>query len=222
MRAPARKLEVMENVSWTYELPTTGAASEGLEEYEVRTADGTHVGVGLGLVEREGERLVLVDAGLMPPLLHRRIAVPWHDVSHVDHAALVVHLGVDRSALDDVALVLDPRQAVHRPGAEAQRVRLPDALTRPAPPGEGPTDRSSAIWLAVLAAAAPLSLFAVVTIWMARGLEGWEYCLLAIPFVLAAVAVALEGYRLFREPHLGHTREARSAAESRPNALPHA
>ncbi len=202
----------MEKASWSYELPPAGAASAGLEDYEFRTADGEHVGIGLGLVRRGVEMFVLVDAGAMPPFIHHRIAVPWAQVSEVDHAALVVQLSVDRARLDDVALVLDPGKALHGPGADAVRVELPAALVRTAPPGEGPAERSSAIPLALLAAAAPFSMFLIVTVWMARGLRGWEYGLLAIPFVLAGLAVGLEGYRLYREPHVGRASRTRAAA----------
>jgi hypothetical protein len=211
----------MKQAAWTYELPPTGAASEGLEEYEIRTADGQHVGVGVGLVGKAGETFVLVDAGSLPPFLHRRIAVPWQSVAEVDHAALVVQLSVDRAGLDGVALALDSRKAVHGPGADEVRVQLPAALTRPVPAGaEGPMDRSSAIGLAALASAAPFSLFVLITVWMTRGLEGWEYGLLAIPFVLAALTVALEGYRLYREPHVGHGHGAHGVAERRASPPP--
>jgi hypothetical protein len=202
----------MEHASWSYELPPAGAASEGLEDYEILTAEGHHVGIGLGVVRRGTTTFVLLDAGAMPPLVHRRIAVPWAKVADVDHAALVVRLSVDRADFDAVGLALEPGKAVHGPGAEAVRVRLPDALTRPAPPGAGPEERSSAIVLGLLAAAAPFSMFLIVTVWMARGLQGWEYALLAIPFVLAALAVGLEGYRLFREPHVGHEARAGTPA----------
>jgi hypothetical protein len=202
----------MKYAGWTYELRPTGAGSEGLEEYEARSAEGEHVGVVVGLVRRAEEMFVLVDAGAMPPFIHRRIAVPWTQVSGVDHSALVVQLSVDRARLDDVALALDPGKAVHGPGAEAVRVELPAALVRAAAPGEGPAERSSAIPLALLAAAAPFSMFLIVTIWMARGLRGWEYGLLAIPFVLAGLAVALEGYRLYREPHVGRISPGHAAA----------
>jgi hypothetical protein len=211
----------MEKVAWTYELSPTGAASEGLEEYEIRAADGEHVGVALGLVRRESETFLLVDVGALPPFVHRRIAVRWQHVADVDHAALVVQLAIDRAGLDEVALALDPKTAVHGPGAEAERVELPSALMRSAAPGaEGPMDRSSAIALALLAAAAPFSLFVLITIWMTRGLEGWEYGLLAIPFLLAALTVVLEGYRLFREPHVGHHLQAPPAGQSRSSAAP--
>ena len=198
------RLRAMKQAVWTYELPPTGAGSEGLEDYEARTSDGEHVGIVVGLVRRGDESFVLVDAGPLPPFVHRRIAVRWEEVAEVDHGALVVHLSVDRAALDDVALALDPKLAVHGPGAEAPRVPLPAALTRAVPAGTaGPSERSSVVGLALLAAAAPFSLFAITTVWIARGLGGWEYALLVIPFVLAALTLALEGYRLFREPHVG-------------------
>lgn len=204
----------MKEAAWTYELPPTGADSEGLEDYEARTADGQHAGVVVGLVRRAGELFVLVDAGAMPPLIHRRIAFRWQDVAEVDNDALVVQLAVARAGLEEAALALDPEKAVHGPGAEGERVtRLPAGLTHPVPPGvEGPAERGSAILLAVLAAAAPFSLFAIAAVWIARGLGGWEYTLLAIPFGLGALTVALEGYRLYREPHLARGARPRPAA----------
>ncbi|HUP33228.1 MAG TPA: hypothetical protein VM184_09370 [Gaiellaceae bacterium] len=204
----------MRHAAWTYELPPAGADSEGLEDYEARTADGQHAGVVVGLVRRGGELFVLVDAGAMPPLIHRRIAFRWQDVAEVDNDALVVQLAVARAGLEEAALALDPEQAVHGPGAEAERVtRLPAELMHAVPPGvEGPAERGSAILLAVLAAAAPFSLFVIAALWIARGLSGWEYALLAIPFVLGALTFALEGYRLYREPHLARGARPRPPA----------
>jgi hypothetical protein len=163
---------------------------------------------------------LLVDMGAMPPFIHRRIAVRWEEIAEVDHAALVVQLSADRAGLDGVALALDPQKAVHGPGAEAARVtHLPAALTHPVAPGaEGPVERASVIPLAILVAAAPFSLFVIVTVWIARGLEGWQYGLLAIPFVLAALTLALEGYRLYREPHVGHGPHALRLPEPRSHA----
>jgi hypothetical protein len=213
----APTMSTMRVAAWTYELPPTGGASEGLEDYEIRTAEGVHVGVGLGVVASTSSTFLLADAGVMPPLVHRRIAIPWERVADVDHDALVVSLSVDRDALDEVALGLDPKRAMHGPGAEARRVDLPAALIRPAPPGsEGPVDSGLTVTLGLLAAAAPFSLFVLITIWITRGLSGWEYALLAIPFVLAAVTVALQGYRLFRAPHRGHHSRAVPATESGP------
>jgi hypothetical protein len=193
----------MERAGWTYELPPTGAGSEGLEEYEARSADGEHLGVVAGLVRRAEELLLLVDAGAMPPFVHQRLAFRWEDVAEVDHDALVVHLAVDRAGVDGAALALDPKLAVHGPGADAVRAELPAALTHAVPAGAGgPAERSSVVGLGILVAAAPFSLFVIVAVWIVRGLSGWEYALLALPYVLAGLALALEGYRLFREPHV--------------------
>jgi hypothetical protein len=205
----------MKQAGWTYELAPTGAASAGLEDYEARTADAEHVGVVVGAVRGAEGVFVLVDTGAMPPFVHRRIAVPWEDVGEIDHASLVVQLAVDREGLDEDALALDPKKAVHKSGADAVRAELPAALVRPVVPGTGPEERNSVLLLGALAAAAPFSLFVLITVWIARGLEGWEYALLMIPFVLAALTVALEGYRLYREPHLGRGSRIRALAAPR-------
>ena len=211
----------MERAGWTYELPPTGAGSEGLEEYEARSADGKHVGVVVGLVRRAREVFVLVDAGAMPPFIHRRLAFRWEDVAEVDHGALVVHLSVDRAGVEEAALALDPKLAVHGPGAEAVRVDLPAALTHAVPAGAGgPEERGSVVALGVLVAAAPFSLFVIVAVWIVRGLSGWEYALLATPYVLAALTLALEGYRLYREPHVGHGAGRAGAAPRTPTPGP--
>jgi hypothetical protein len=161
---------------------------------------------------------VLVDTGVMPPFVHRRIAVPWQDIGDIDHASLVVQLAVDREGLDEDALALDPSRAVHGAGADAVRAELPAEFLHPAVPGTGPEERNSVLLLGALAAAAPFSLFVLITVWIARGLDGWEYALLVIPFVLAALTVALEGYRLYREPHVG--RGTRSRAPAAPRRRP--
>jgi hypothetical protein len=219
MRRPhgaRERSQAMKYAGWSYELPATGAASEGLEDYEARDAEGEHVGVVVGLVRRAEEMFVLVDAGAMPPFIHRRLAVRWEDVAAVDHAALVVQLAVDRAGLEEAALGLDPKNAVHGRGAEAARTPLPVALTGSVPAGtEGPVERGSAVVMAALAAAAPFSLFVLVALWIARGLSGWEYALLGLPFVLAALTVALAGYRLYREPHLGRGRRGHGAVAPR-------
>jgi hypothetical protein len=69
-----------------------------------------------------------------------------------------------------------------------------------------------------LAAAAPFSLFIIVAVWVSRGLSGWEYGLVAIPFLLAALTIALEGYRLYREPHVAGAGRGRLAATSQPDS----
>jgi len=196
----------MVHAPWTYELPGTGSPAENLDDYEARAADGAHVGIVTGLVERDGERYLLVDAGRVPPFLHRRLAFRWKDVTLVDHDALVVELAGDHAHLDESALALDPALARRGAGADAVRVRrLPVELSRSAVPGlEGPVEGASALLILALGALSPWSLLAIVALWTTRGLTGWELAAFAVPVLLALAAVGVAGYRLYREPHLGH------------------
>lgn len=200
----------MVHASWTYELPVLGSFAENLDDYEARTADGAHAGIVSGLVEREGERYLLIDAGRLPPFLHRRLAVRWQDVDFVDHDALVVELALDRAGLEAVALSLDSSLARHDASAEALRVHdLPRELARSAAPGgEGPVDGPSALVLLSFAALGPWSLLLLVALWTTRGLGGWERAAFAAPVLFVLLTLALGGYRLYRERHVGHHRHA--------------
>jgi hypothetical protein len=200
----------MVQAAWTYELPITGADAENLDDYEAHTADGAHAGIVTGLVERGGERYVLLDAGPLPPLLHRRLAVRWQDVILVDHDALVVELAGDRTQLAATALVLDPALARHDARAEAVRVHeLPAELVHTVAPGvEGPIEGPSKFIALALAALGVYSLLGIVAVWSARGLAGWEFAVFALPFLLVVCAFVLAGYGLYREPHAGRHRAA--------------
>jgi hypothetical protein len=223
MPAPgaAATMGSMVQAPWTYELPAWGSFAENLDDYEACTADGGHAGLVTGLVQRDGALYVLIDAGPLPPLVHRRLAVRWTDVAAVDHDALVVRLAVDRAGLDERALALDPEKARHGPGAEAARVRyLPAGFAERVTAGlEGPVDRLSGLVGLALAFSSPLSLLLVVSVWSTRGLAGLEYAALAAPALLAALAFILAGYRLYREPHRGqHAVADRAAAAGPPRA----
>ena len=198
----------MVQASWTYELPATGTWAENLDDYEARSADGAHLGVVSGLVDRAGDRYLLVDAGRLPPFLHRRLAIRWDDVAAVDHDALVVELAVDRTEIEAKALLLDPALARHDATADAARIHdLPAELAQPAPAGAaGPVDGTSAFVLIALASLGPWSLLVIVAFWSTRGLHGWELASFAAPVLLTVLTIAVGGYRLFRERHLGHGR----------------
>jgi hypothetical protein len=58
-------------------------------------------------------------ADTLPSLSLRLLRRRGMDVAEVDHAGPVVQLSVDRAGLDEDALALDPRKAVHGPGARA-------------------------------------------------------------------------------------------------------
>jgi hypothetical protein len=193
----------MAHAAWTYELPATGSFAENLDDYEARIADGGHLGVVTGLVERDGAVYVLVDAGRLPPLVHRRLAFRIEDVAEIDHDALVVTLALARAQLTDKALALDPLLAVHGPGADA--VRVHDLGVPPAVPGtEGPTERIASLVALAAAALSAYALLVVVAVWAAHGLSGWQFLAFALPALIALVALVAVGYRLYREPHAGH------------------
>ncbi|HZD87918.1 MAG TPA: hypothetical protein VE088_07930 [Gaiellaceae bacterium] len=206
----------MVQAPWTYELPVTGSFAEILDDYEACTADGAHAGIVIGLVERGGERYLLVDGGRLPPFLHRRFAVRWEDVTLVDHDALVVEFAGDRARLQATALALDPALARHDASADAVRVHeLPAALARSVVPGvEGPVEGLSTFGVVALTALGVYGLLAIVGVWSARGLSDWEYALLALPLLPVACAFVLAGYRLYREPHVG--RHARRVLDRPP------
>jgi hypothetical protein len=213
----AATIESMVRAPWTYELPPSGTAAENLDDYEARAAGGEHVGVVTGLVERDGELYVLVDAGPLPPFVHRRLAFRWADVAEVDHDSLVVRLSAGRDRLGETALALDPEKARHGPGAEAARVPfLPRGAARRVVAGSaGPVDSASAAVGYVLMILSPLTAFLVVVIWSTRGLAGPEYAVFAVPALFALLALAVAGYRLYREPHRG-----RHAPGRRTRAVP--
>jgi hypothetical protein len=202
----AATIRVMVAAPWTYELPVTGSAAENLDDYEVRTSDG-HIGVATGLVARDGELYVLVDAGRLPPLTHQRLAFRLADVAEIDHDALLVRLAVDRGHLDEAALALDPAKARHGAGAEAVRVReLPAGMaTSPVAPGrEGPVETASSLVALVGATLGPYLLLVVVALWATRGLVGLEYAAFVVPALVALAGFAAAGYRIYRAPHMGH------------------
>jgi hypothetical protein len=195
----------MKNAGWSYELPPTGAASEGVQDYEVQSADEKHLGVAVDVVRRDDSTFLLLDAGRMPPLSHRRIAVRWQDVTDIDHELLVVSLSLSRADLDEHALALDAGKAVHGPGAQAVRATgfdtaIVSGLGREA---ERPViEPGYALLPIVLVVGAIYSVFVTITVWIFRGVGPWQYALLALPLVLTVLAIALEGYRFYRAPHV--------------------
>lgn len=208
----------MEIAEWSFEVPPAGAASEGVQDYEIRSADARHVGVGVDVLRKDDGTFLLVDAGAMPPLVHRWVAVRWQDVAEIDHELLTVTLGLRSEELGARAVAVDPARAVRGAGAAAARLTGFDAplfeRARPAPV-HAVSEPRLALPVAALAVAAVYSAFVVITVWIGHGIGSWEYALLAIPAGLAALAVALEGYRLYREPHVRALPAARAAGRDR-------
>jgi hypothetical protein len=198
----------MRSAGWTVEVPDVSEASSGLEDYELRAADGQHLGIVASVVTHEGDAFLVSDAGLMPPFLHAWRAYPWGEVASVDHAALVVRLAASAAELEERALGFDRRQIVHGAGADAPRMDEPPGGRPPAiaPGSAGPLGGLGWITSAAAAGASTLSLFVIVVLWATRGLQGADYAAFAVPALLAALAVSLLGYALYREPHSGHRR----------------
>lgn len=190
----------MARANWTYQVAPAGASSEGIEEYVVASSSGEWVGKVQTVLGHDGEFYVAVERG-NPPFSHDVRAVPWREVTRVDHEALTVHLALDESALVK-SLELDPDKGVEDEEAEARRVtELPADLTRPQMTGDasGPADRPT--WVLSLAFGL-LGIFSVLVLAVAATAVEftWHFALFVVPAVLLAAA-AVSGYRSFRKPY---------------------
>jgi hypothetical protein len=187
---------------FTYEVRKGVEEPSGIEDYAVRTSEGEAVGTVGGLLERSGERIVIVERGIVG-VAHERRAVPWAEVESVDHAALAVWLRVDRQAFLENALELDPDLGIEQGtgAAEVRRVSDPPADLVPAPRRNivGPVDRPFFLLPIALLGLGAFSAFAVVVLLTFRE-EPWLAALFVIPAALLAAA-ALTGYRLYRNPY---------------------
>jgi hypothetical protein len=190
----------MARADFSYEVRKIATDPVWVEDYVVRSSDGESVGTVATVLEREGERLLVVERGLVPVAQDRRV-LAWRDVEQVDHDALAVWLRVDeRSFLDD-ALELDPARAVEEGEAEARRLREApeDVIPRARTDGGGPVDRPTtglAILCAGLAAFSILVVAVVVT-----ATESATALLLAVVPALFAVLALVLGYRAYRSPY---------------------
>ena len=191
---------VMTLAPWTYELPAAGSSAETLDDYEVCTAEGTHFGTATGLVSRDGELYVLVEADRPSPFRHTGLAFRLGDVADVDHADLLVRLGAGRDHLIETALELDPAKARHGADAEAVRVHeLPADLSSPFT-----ETRQSLVSAAIVAVAGltltPYLILVVVALWSSHGLAGWGYAAFAGPGLVLLAALAATVYLVSRAP----------------------
>ena len=189
----------MAKAEWTYQVAPAGAPTAGLEEYVVEASSGEHVGTVVALLDRRGERFIVVECG-DPPVRHDVRAVPWADVAGVDHDSLTVRLQLSEAAVAD-ALELDPAKGVEDGDADARRVtELPPELRRPGPTGDaaGPVDRAAIGGALGLGAAGLLALLSVVLV--AQAVDGsWKFALFAVPALLLAAA-GIVAYRVYRDP----------------------
>jgi hypothetical protein len=186
---------------FTYEVRSIDQEPVGVEDYVVRTSDGEAVGTVGELLERDGDRFLVIEQGA-PPVKPVRRALSWDKVERVDHDALAVWLLLDRFSLEREALDLDPDRAVEEGLGEAEARRLdappPDLIPPPAT-GSGPVDRS--LWAKLFAVFA-LFAFSVLLVTLLVSLTGdniWALLFL-VPAALAVVLAAM-AFRFYRRPY---------------------
>jgi hypothetical protein len=181
-----------------FEVPPGGADAAGLEDYGVELWGGERIGTIVGSVEDVvGRSWLVVETGL-PPFKRDRRAIPWSEIEHVDHDALLVTIAAPTAETF-------PRLPVagREDDAPARRVtESPDAPSY-VPTGDvaGPTDRNTLLFGALASfALGLLTLLAVVTLLSRRGDHELVWAALAIPVVLL-LAAGILGYRLWRDPY---------------------
>jgi hypothetical protein len=185
---------------FSYEVRKIATDPVWVEDYVVRTSDGESVGTVATVLERAGERLLVVERGLVPVAQDRRV-VPWSDVETVDHDALAVWLRLREPEFLENALELDPGRAVEEGAAEATRLCEAPADEVPAPqvaPG-GPVDRPTTTAAIVVAGLAAFSALVVAVVVSATE-SATAFVLALVPAALAVAAVVL-GYRAYRSPY---------------------
>jgi hypothetical protein len=181
----------------TFEVPPGGADAVGLEDYGVELRGGERIGTIVASVEEGGRRWLVVETGL-PPFKRDRRAIPWSEIEHVDHDALLVTIAAPTGETF-------PRlPAAGREGdAEARRVTESTDAPRYVPTGDvaGPTDRNTLLFGALASfALGLLTLLAVVALLSRRGDHELVWAALALPVVLL-LAAGILGYRLWRDPY---------------------
>lgn len=193
----------MPKARFTYDVRSLDQPPVGVEDYAVRTSDGEAAGTVGELLERDGERLLVIESGA-PPVKPVRRALPWEKVEQVDHDALAVWLLIDRSSLEREALELDPdlaREEGVEGGAEARRlVETPvDLIPAATTSSVGPVDRSTWATLLTLFAVFALSMLVATVAVDLGGDDRWALLFL-VPAGLALVLAVL-AFRWFRRPY---------------------
>jgi hypothetical protein len=190
----------MARATFSYEVRKIATDPVWVEDYVVRASDGESVGTVAAVLERDGERLLVVERGLVPVAQDRRV-VPWRDVERIDHDALAVWLRLGEAQFLDGALELDPDRAVEEGEAEARRLREAPAELIPPPRADagGPVDKPTTTVAIVLAGLAAFALLAVAVVITATESTAALF-LFAIPALLGAAAAVL-GYRAYRSPY---------------------
>ena len=181
-----------------FEVPPGGADAAGLEDYGVELWGGERIGTIVGSVEDVvGRSWLVVETGL-PPFKRDRRAIPWSEIEHIDHDALLVTVAAPTAETF-------PRLAAAGRDDDAPARRVTESPDAPSyvPTGDvaGPTDRNTLLFGALASfALGLLTLLAVVTLLSRRGDHELVWAALAIPVVLL-LAAGILGYRLWRDPY---------------------
>ena len=192
----------MPKADFTYEVRRGPQDPVAIEDYVVRTSDGESVGTVGALLERNGERLLVVNSG-MPVLGGEHRVVPWSRVERVDHEAVAVWLTLDGPAFERTALELDPGQAVKEGEGEAEARRISEAPDDLIPAAQtvpsGPVENTR--WLVTFAAFVLTAFCALVAVMVVSvtGDNTWAVLFL-VPAALAVLTGAL-AYRQYRDPY---------------------
>lgn len=193
----------MPRAQFTYETRSIDQDPVGIEDYVVRTSDGEPAGTVGELLERGGERLLVIESGA-PPVKDVQRAVPWSAVERVDHEALAVWLRLDPFSLERDALELDPELAVEDGDdePEARRLDVPPADLIPAAQSgsvAGPVDRST--WVAMLALFAAFAFATLGAVLVVTFSEDVTWALLFLVPAALGIALGVVAFRLYRSPY---------------------
>lgn len=193
----------MAKAEFTYEVRKLPTDPVWIEDYVVRTRDGESVGTVGAVLDHGGERLLVVQRGVVPVAQDPRV-VSWQQIDRIDHDALAVWLTLEEATFERDAPELDPSRAVEEGPADARRVReAPEELLPPpqASP-RGPVDRSlPMVAVGLLGLGAFLLLVSVVVLTLGDSL--WLAVFFVVPAALL-VAAAVAGYRSYRNPYDAH------------------
>jgi hypothetical protein len=187
---------------FTYEVRRGPQEPVAIEDYVVRTSDGESVGTVGALLDRDGERLLVVDSGI-PAIRGRHRAVPWSSVDRVDHDAVAVWLTLDEAGLERTALELDPDRAVEEGEGDVEARRISEAPDDLIPPPQaepaGPVENTR--WLVAVASFLAMAFSALVAgIVVSFTADNVWALLFLVPAALAIVTVVL-AYRQYRDPY---------------------
>jgi hypothetical protein len=181
--------------SFTYQLRPGGADLAGVEGYRVYAGDEP-VGKVAVVVDRDGERLLVVESDGLAPGSDRRL-VPWEAVEEVDPQELAVRLGVGPGELREEDAL--GAEGTEDDGADAKRVTDLPELRGYVEPGSGPVSRGTTFLPIVFGTLTGFTLLAALALYTVSR-DRWPLALLVLPAAFA-LATAVSIRRSARRPY---------------------